>query len=140
MSDFMLDSRLAVDTHPICDLALCHALLMDDARYPWIVLVPRRPALRELTDLDPADATLLMQEIRQASQALMDLCQPDKLNVGAIGNKVAQLHIHVVARFETDAAWPEPVWGRGARVPYGAGARDELTDRLAGWLSGPLGA
>lgn len=118
--DFVLDPRLAADTLAVGDLPLSHVLLMNDSRFAWLILVPRRPDCREIIDLSPGDRTALMEEIALCSTALRGLTRPDKLNVGAIGNKVAQLHVHVVGRFETDEAWPEPVWGRGTPVPYPA--------------------
>lgn len=117
-SAFSLHPRLAADTLPIGELALCQVLLMNDARFPWIILVPRRPALREIIDLAPEDQATLLAEITAVSRVLQRLIEPQKLNVAAIGNVVAQLHIHIVARFEDDTAWPAPVWGHGAREPY----------------------
>ena len=116
-SAFSLHPRLAADTLPIGELALCQVLLMNDARFPWIILVPRRPALREIIDLAPEDQATLLAEITAVSRVLQRLIEPQKLNVAAIGNVVAQLHIHIVARFEDDTAWPAPVWGHGAREP-----------------------
>ena len=132
MSDFALDARLAADTIPIGDLTLCTVLLMDDARFPWLILVPRRVGASELTDLSEADATALMQEIRIAARVVADLAKPDKLNVGALGNVVPQLHVHVVGRFRSDPAWPGPVWGHGSRTPYPAHAAAALVERAAG--------
>ena len=117
-SDFQLHERLAADTHPIADWPLCRVLLMDEAAFPWLVLVPRRVGLRDLHNLDPTDLTLAASEIVRASHLLEDLFRPDKMNVAALGNKVAQLHIHVIARFATDAAWPKPVWGVTPHAPY----------------------
>jgi diadenosine tetraphosphate (Ap4A) HIT family hydrolase len=131
MSDFALDARLAADTMPVGDLALCAVLLMDDARFPWLILVPRRPGISELTDLSEADAAVLMQEIRMAARVVADLAKPDKLNVGALGNIVQQLHVHVVGRFRSDPAWPGPVWGHGSRTPYPAHAAAALIERAA---------
>ncbi|HEY7385238.1 MAG TPA: HIT family protein [Beijerinckiaceae bacterium] len=131
MSDFALDARLAADTMPVGDLALCAVLLMDDARFPWLILVPRRPGISELTDLSEADAAVLMQEIRMAARVVTDLAKPDKLNVGALGNIVQQLHVHVVGRFRSDPAWPGPVWGHGSRTPYPAHAAAALIERAA---------
>jgi diadenosine tetraphosphate (Ap4A) HIT family hydrolase len=128
---FSLDSRLAGDTLPIGDLALSSVLLLDDARYPWLVLVPRRPGLSELTDLSEQDAATLMGEIRLATRVLAELAKPDKINVGALGNLVPQLHVHVVARFRSDPAWPGPVWGSGARTPYPDHAASALVERAA---------
>jgi diadenosine tetraphosphate (Ap4A) HIT family hydrolase len=132
MSDFALDPRLAADTVPIGDLALCAVLLMDDVRFPWFILVPRRPGLRELTDLSHQDGTALMQEIRVAAGVMMELVRPDKLNIGALGNVVAQLHVHVVGRFRSDPAWPGPVWGHGVRTPYPGHAAAARVERAAG--------
>ncbi|HKH95806.1 MAG TPA: HIT domain-containing protein, partial [Beijerinckiaceae bacterium] len=108
MVPFRLDSRLAADTLPIGDLALCSALLLDDARFPWLVLVPRRAGVTEVTDLSDEDAMTLMGEIRVATRVMLELAKPDKVNVAALGNVVAQLHVHVVGRFRSDPAWPGP--------------------------------
>ncbi|MGY2048064.1 HIT domain-containing protein [Methylobacterium sp. JK268] len=129
MSDFPLDPRLKADTLPLGDLPLSSVLLLDDARFPWFVLVPRRPDLAELTDLAAADAVALMEEIRIATRVMLDLAKPDKVNVGALGNVVAQLHVHVVGRFRSDPAWPGPVWGHGARTPYPPHAAAQLIER-----------
>jgi diadenosine tetraphosphate (Ap4A) HIT family hydrolase len=108
---FVLDPRLVADTLAIGDLALSRLLLMNDARYPWLVLAPRGEHLREIVDLDgPARATLI-EEIAAASRFVRSLPGVEKLNVGALGNVVAQLHIHVVGRAVGDHAWPGPVWG-----------------------------
>ncbi len=129
-ASFALDSRLAADTATVAELALSRAVLMDDARFPWLILVPRRAAMTELVDLGDADLALLTVEIRLASAALRTLFAPDKLNVAAIGNIVPQLHVHVVARKHGDAAWPGPVWGFGIREPYEAARRADLVQRL----------
>lgn len=129
-ADFSLDARLAEGTRPVADLTLCRVLLARDARFPWLILVPGRAGLRELTDLDEAGATALMREIRHASRALSEAVSPDKLNVAALGNQVPQLHVHVIARFTGDAAWPGPVWGAGEASPYAPGAAETLTERL----------
>lgn len=91
---------------------------MDDARFPWLILVPRVPGARDLIDLDEAHRTVLWREVARASEALRALCTPHKLNVAALGNVVEQLHVHVIARFKDDAAWPRPVWGVGTAQPY----------------------
>jgi diadenosine tetraphosphate (Ap4A) HIT family hydrolase len=135
MPDFVLDARLAADTLPVGDLALCTVLLMNDARFPWLILAPRRAEVSELTDLSEADAAVLMQEIRLAARVLTELARPDKLNVGALGNLVAQLHVHVVGRFCSDPAWPGPVWGHGARTPYPEHAAAALIERAASLFS-----
>jgi diadenosine tetraphosphate (Ap4A) HIT family hydrolase len=117
-SAFVLHPRLAADTFAVGELALCRVLLMNDARFPWLILVPRRPDIREMLDLAPEDQATLCREIDAASRVLKRLIGPYKLNVAAIGNMVPQLHWHIVARFEDDAAWPQPVWGFGTREPY----------------------
>lgn len=127
MADFTLDPTLARDTVPLGEWALCRVLLMNDAQYPWLVLVPARPGLRDFHDLAPADLTLATGEIVRASKALQALFEPFKLNVAALGNMVPQLHIHVIARFADDAAWPKPVWGVRPAEPYDEAA---LTARL----------
>lgn len=127
--DFVLDPRLAADTHPAGDLALCSVLLMNDARFPWLILVPRRAGIAELTDLSEADARTLMDEIRIATGVMLALSRPDKVNVAALGNVVSQLHVHVVGRFLSDPAWPGPVWGVGTARPYPEHAAAALIER-----------
>ena len=134
MTGFSLHPRLAADTHHVGDLPLSTVLLMDDARYPWLILVPRRPDLREIVDLPAVERAVLMEEIATISLALQHVSGAEKLNVGAIGNLVPQLHVHVVARFAADPAWPAPVWGRGVPVPYGAAERSTRVARLAASL------
>jgi diadenosine tetraphosphate (Ap4A) HIT family hydrolase len=113
-----LDARLAQDTVPVGDLPLSRVLLIDDKTYPWLLLVPRRPATSEIADLDAADRAQLMIEIEAASRAMKTITVCDKLNVAALGNVVAQLHVHVIARFRHDAAWPKPVWGAVPPISY----------------------
>jgi len=110
-SPWALHPQLAADTVPVGDLLLSRVLLANDANYPWLILVPRRPALVELTDLDDAAQRELLGEINTAARALKATTACDKLNIAALGNQVAQLHVHVIARFRSDAAWPKPVWG-----------------------------
>ncbi|HUD43607.1 MAG TPA: HIT family protein [Dokdonella sp.] len=133
-ADFALDPRLAADTQPVADLPLSRLLLMDDARYGWLVLVPRRAGLRELADLSRADQHRLLDEIEIARTALAALGPYDKLNLGALGNVVEQLHVHVIARHRDDAAWPGPVWGHSPRLAHAAGALAERLQRLRGAL------
>ena len=128
--NFTLDARLAAELHALGELALCRVLLFDDARFPWIVLVPRRPGLVEMTDLPHADRHVLLDEIGAAMDALKEVTAPYKLNVAALGNAVRQLHVHVIARFQNDPAWPSPVWGRGERVPYKPVTLAERADKL----------
>ena len=112
---FALDPRLAADTLKVGDLPLSRVLLMNDARFPWLILVPRRGGLVEIVDLDCGERALLMEEIALAIEALRAFPQVDKINLGALGNIVRQLHVHVVARRIGDAAWPGPVWAWGRR-------------------------
>ena len=116
--DFALDSRLQADTRRITSLPLCEVLLMNDARYPWLILVPRHMGLVEILDLPSTAQLQLWQEINQVAAVLREVAPCDKLNIGALGNIVRQLHVHVVARKEGDAAWPGPVWGNGLTEPY----------------------
>src|SRR5690606_31256079 len=118
MTAFTLDPAFETGSAPVCDWPLCHVRLQDDARFPWLILIPRQPGLRELEDLSPADRSLLMEEIVRAGAAVRDLGSGagrpvEKLNVAALGNFTAQLHIHVVGRRSDDHHWPDPVWGRG---------------------------
>ncbi len=129
--DFTLDARLAADTVQIGDLPLARVLLMDDARFPWFILVPRRPEVSELTDLSGEDGAVLSAEIRTAVCVMQALAKPDKVNVAALGNVVAQLHVHVVGRFRSDPAWPGPVWGQGEARRYPPHARAQLIERAA---------
>ena len=105
-----LHPQLANDTVPVGDLPLCRVLAINSADYPWVILVPRRAGVTEIIDLGD-EATKLISEIAQASRVLKATTRCDKLNVAAIGNVVPQLHVHIVARWKTDALWPKPVWG-----------------------------
>ena len=130
MTDFVLDPRLAADTHAVGDLPLCRVLLMNDARFRWLILVPRRPGLAEIVELPPDERARLLEEAVQAGEALRRTGEVDKLNIGALGNIVRQLHVHVVARRAGDAAWPGPVWGSGAAIARAAAERDALLRAL----------
>jgi diadenosine tetraphosphate (Ap4A) HIT family hydrolase len=112
---FALDERLARDTLVVGDMPLCRVLLMNDSRWPWLVLVPRREGAVELTDLDAADRAVLVAEAASAAAFLKAHTGALKINFGALGNIVRQLHLHVVARDPGDPAWPGPVWGHGPR-------------------------
>jgi diadenosine tetraphosphate (Ap4A) HIT family hydrolase len=133
--EISLDPRLAADSIAIGKLALCEVRLQDDARFPWLILVPQRDRLTELFDLPEAERTTAMEEIAQCGAALRAVTQCLKINVGALGNIVRQLHIHIVARNEDDDAWPGPVWGVGRRKPYDAAAREDLIARLRSALA-----
>ncbi len=132
---FVLDPRLEGDTAHVADLAFCRVLLMNDVRFPWLILVPRREGLAEFIDLAPEERARLAGEIDAASWALKDETTCDKLNVAALGNIVRQLHVHVVARFKKDAAWPGPVWGFGAATPYKAEEIADLSARIRSRLA-----
>ena len=123
MAEFQLDPAFVATSHAVIDLPLCTVRLQDDARYPWLVLIPRRPDLRELEDLSPTDRALLLEETISAGAAVRAVgatrgLAVDKLNVGALGNITAQLHVHVVGRRGDDPAWPGPVWGHSPAVVY----------------------
>ena len=112
-SDFVLDTRRAADSVLIADGPLSQIRLMNDDRFPWVVLVPRVPNASEWIDLDGAQQRLLLAEINQISQHLKHKPNVSKINIGALGNIVRQLHVHLIGRNENDAAWPGPVWGSG---------------------------
>jgi len=106
-----LHPQLASDTVNLGDLPLCQVLVIQDANYPWLLLVPRRPDIVEVLDLDEVEQAQLMTETTRVARALREITKCDKLNIAALGNVVPQLHVHVIARRKTDAAWPRPVWG-----------------------------
>lgn len=133
---FELNERLAADTWTIKDLALCRVLLMNDKRYPWLILVPRREGLRDFHDVAAADKATFLAEIDHVSEVLKVQNAAHKMNVGALGNMVPQLHVHVIARFEEDEAWPNPVWGLGKPVPYAASEVGSLIEVLKKGLVG----
>ncbi|WP_439470273.1 HIT domain-containing protein [Brevundimonas sp.] len=117
------------------DWPLCQVRLQDDTRFPWLILIPRRAGLHELEDLDPSERAVLMEEVLKAGDAVRLLGEAagrpvQKLNVGAIGNVTAQLHVHVVGRRHDDALWPDPVWGKGPAIPYGASGLQAAVSRL----------
>ncbi len=124
----ILDEQLERDSFPVVDLPLSTVRLLNDTRYPWLLLIPRVKDVAEIHDLDEQAQLLLTREITKSSLILTDLFMPTKINVGALGNIVRQLHIHVIARFDTDHTWPNPVWGVGNAIPY----KDrELAERLS---------
>lgn len=126
MPDFALDKRLAASTVHALDLTVSRVLVMDDARYPWLVLVPRRAHLTEMFELEPTDRVMLTEEMTTAASQLKALTKCHKINVANLGNVVPQLHIHLIARNPGDAAWPGPVWGKGEALPYGPEALEEF--------------
>lgn len=124
--DFALDKRLDDSSHFIEDWPLCRVSLKSDRTWPWLYLVPRRGGIREMHELPAQDQVQLIREIGMAQQALQTLYTPDKINTAALGNMVPQLHIHIFARYKTDAAWPKPVWAiQTDEIPY------TETDKLA---------
>jgi diadenosine tetraphosphate (Ap4A) HIT family hydrolase len=119
-SAWSLHPQLAKDTIDIGDLPLSRVLVIKDANYPWLLLVPRREGAVEIIDLDEVAQAQLMTEITRVSRAVKEITKCDKLNVAALGNMVPQLHIHIIARRTSDVAWPRPVWGVAPPVPHDA--------------------
>jgi len=126
--EFTLHSQLAADTAEVGDLPLCRVLLMNDARYPWLILVPRRADIREVYELTPEEQNLLWREVTSVGQVMMKTLAGHKLNVAALGNVVPQLHVHVIVRQSDDPAWPAPVWGHSPAEPH---TPAQLENRLA---------
>ena len=126
MQVFELHPSLERDTLFITDWALSRVLLMNDARFPWLVLVPRRGGVTEVHELAHAERMVLIEEIARAARALKSVAGATKINIASLGNIVPQLHVHIVARTPADAAWPNPVWAFGTRMPYESGASDSL--------------
>ena len=115
---FELDPRIERDSEPLMWLGLCELRLMNDSRWPWLILVPQRPGASEVHDMTPLDQTMLAFETNMVAQALKRATSCLKINVAALGNVVPQLHVHVIARNEGDPGWPGPVWGYGQREPW----------------------
>lgn len=116
---FTLHPQLAKDCEHVCDLKLCRVLLMNNSQFPWLILVPMREGIREITELGEQDYNIVMEEVRFCTAQFLAHAKAFKMNIAALGNMVPQLHIHVIARFEHDAAWPNPVWNSGvAATPY----------------------
>jgi len=131
---FSLHPRLVADTVFVADWALSRVVAMNDARYPWLILIPRRDGATEIFDLSAEDRRTMIEEIARASDGLKSLTAAAKINVGALGNLVPQLHVHIVARNPGDAAWPGPVWGQGSAQPYEQGALDAFVRQLVNAL------
>jgi diadenosine tetraphosphate (Ap4A) HIT family hydrolase len=127
---FHLHPQLAKDCRDLGSLGLCRLLLMDDAQYPWFILVPQREGARELHELDAADRAALWDESALLAGAMVRAFAPDKLNVAALGNVVPQLHLHHIARYKHDPAWPAPVWGKLPPKPYYAAEAEKLAARM----------
>jgi len=130
--DFSLHPQLAMDSIWVSDWPLCQLRLINDKNYPWFILVPRRPGMREIIDLPEEEQWLLWQESQKLSRLLQQCYAPDKLNIAALGNMVPQLHLHHIGRFTSDAAWPAPVWGKVPAVTY---SEAELQTELLRWAS-----
>lgn len=128
--DFALHPQLAADTFLVAELPLSCMLLMNDSRYPWCILVPRRTGVREIHELSDADQQQLLRESSRLGRAMVAAFGGDKLNVAALGNVVPQLHVHHIVRFQTDAAWPAPVWGKFPAMPYDDDQRAATIARL----------
>lgn len=125
-----LNARIAADTFPVGDLPLCRVVLSKDANYPWLMLVPRRAGVTELTDFNPQDRATLSAEMDQAARALKAITECDKINVAAFGNVVPDVHVHVIGRRHSDAAWPKPVWGVVPAIDYDPAVRDGFVTAL----------
>lgn len=142
MPVFKPDPAFDAGSVVVCDWSLCQLRLQDDARFPWLILIPRRAGLREIEDLTSAERAVLMEEVVRAGDRVRALGQAagrpvQKLNVAALGNVTAQLHVHVVGRRPDDGLWPDPVWGRGAAVPYGANGLQAAVSRIRVSPGGP---
>lgn len=139
MSGFAVDPAFEAGSLAVGDLPLCHVRLQDDARWPWLILIPRLPGLREIEDLSVADRARLIEETVLAGEAVRAIGMAtgfavEKLNVGALGNVTPQLHVHVVGRRPGDAAWAGPVWGVGVAERYGDQAREAAVGAVLGGL------
>lgn len=133
---FELDPRLKADTHFILQWPLSQVLLMDDRRYPWLILVPARFDISEPFDLAAEEQALLSRETMVLGELMKEHFAADKVNIAALGNVVPQLHVHVIARFEDDDTFPSPVWGLGHAERYELGARESLIETLQARLKG----
>jgi diadenosine tetraphosphate (Ap4A) HIT family hydrolase len=136
-SGFTLHPQISRDTLEVGDLSLSHLRLMNDTTYPWLLLMPRRPDVTEIIDLGEDDRSALMREIALVSGVLKAHTGCDKLNVASLGNAVPQLHVHVIARFRGDAAWPKPVWGQSEAVAYDEQSAADFISQLRAKLPFP---
>jgi len=136
-SSWSLHHQLAKDTFEVGDLPLSRLLIIKDSNYPWLLLVPRRAGASDLIDLNDVEQAQLTTEINRVSKALKEITRPDKLNVAALGNVVPQLHVHIIARRTSDAAWPRPVWGLVPPAPYDPAEAARFTQALRGkiWIT-----
>lgn len=133
---FELHPRLAADTHIVGEFELCLLLLHRDANYPWFILVPKRPEVMEIYHLSESERIQLMGESCQLAEALVDVFSPDKINIATLGNMVPQLHMHHVARYTSDGAWPNPIWGALPAKEYGSSELAHRMDLVANVLEG----
>ncbi|MFZ5628668.1 MAG: HIT domain-containing protein [Spirochaetota bacterium] len=129
-ASFLLHPQLEADTSPFRELELSAVRIMNNGLLPWLILVPRVADARDIIDLTEEQQQQLTREIAAASRALRTAFRPDKLNVAALGNMVPQLHVHIIARFSNDPAWPKPVWGNLPPAPYSEGQLGEFCDCL----------
>lgn len=136
MNTFALDPRLEADTLPLADLPLCRAVLMNDARYPWVILIPRVPAISEVFELSLPDQAQLWHEASVLGAAMKETFQGEKLNIATLGNIVRQLHVHLVVRYQDDASWPAPVWGNGSAEPYALNQQGARREQLLAQIQG----
>ncbi|ANE55814.1 MULTISPECIES: HIT domain-containing protein [Methylomonas] len=138
MTDFQLHPQLQQDCFRIGSLALSELLMMNDSQYPWFILVPRRANIKEIHQLNAADRQTLLNESCLLAETLSEQYRPDKLNIAAIGNLVPQLHLHHVVRYQTDKAWPAPIWGKFPAVPYNGDQPEQrlarMREALGAWL------
>lgn len=130
MVSFELHPQLAQDSVFVTKLSLCEVRLVNDANYPWVLLVPMREGVREIHRLSPDDSAMLMQEITLVADRLEALTGAEKMNVAALGNMVPQLHVHVIARFAADGVWPGPIWGVQEAVPYEKSRLDTFSEEI----------
>ncbi|WP_037080025.1 HIT family protein [Neorhizobium vignae] len=135
MSEFELDGRIARDSDLVSVLTLCQLRIQNDSRWPWLVMVPQRADMTEIFDLSPEEQALLSAEVNKVAAALKTVTGATKINVGALGNIVHQLHVHVIARFEGDPNWPGPIWGFGQAAPYGESQKQDFLNKLVEALS-----
>jgi len=135
LSEFELDGRIARDSDLVSVLGLCQIRIQNDSRWPWLVMVPERPGMTEIFELSPEEQALLSIEVNRVAGALKTVTGATKINVGALGNIVRQLHVHVIARFEGDANWPGPIWGFGQAQPYGESQKQDFLNKLVEALS-----
>jgi len=133
-SPFQLHERLQQDCLPIGRFSLCQLLMMNDSQFPWFILVPERPNIKEIYQLTVADRQLLSEESCLLAENMAELFNADKMNIAAIGNLVPQLHIHHIVRYKTDKAWPAPVWGKFVAQPYTDEQISELTAKVKAQL------